>query len=852
MIKKLIFMFCSLIASIAIHAQTTLDYYLPEGITYNPEIPKPAEIIGHEVGQFHITHDKLVYYMQTLARVSPRITIEKIGETHEKRPQYLLTITSPENHGKIDQIKQQHKLLVDPSESAKLDINSMPAVVLQGFSIHGNEPSGSNAALITAYHYAAAEGTAIDQLLENLVILLDPSFNPDGLTRFATWANSRRSKNLIADPNNMEQNEYWPGGRTNHYWFDLNRDWMPVQQPEAYNRVVKFHEWKPNVLTDHHEMGTSSTFFFQPGIPSRNNPNTPWENFELTQEIGTYHAKALDKIGSLYFTQESYDDFYYGKGSTFPDINGGIGILFEQASSRGHAQESAHGVLTFPFTIRNQFVTSLSTVEAAASMRTKLLDYQRRFYSDAKAEADKDLNKAIIFGNENDPTRSAELARILTTHEIEVKTITQVARINGKIYPASTSYLVPLNQPQYRLINIMFEEVTNFKDSLFYDVSAWTLPHAFNLNFDRLNAKALSGISSGAKYQDNSRAIDWSTSEYAYVFEWDDYKAPSMLYSLLDAGVVCKVANEPFSAEGKTFDRGSIMISLQIQNLKKPAVESLLRQHQDRYQIKVYPLKTGLTAGVNLGSRTLSTLVKPAIALLVEEGIRSYDAGEVWHLLDSRMDIPVTLIPIRRLNRSDLSRYNTMILVDGNYGSIDAGMQEQIKEWIKKGGHLIAYKDANRWLKQQEIIKVEFVKSNRNNSGPLAYADMENTQGAQLTAGTIFQGTLDLTHPIAYGYNRSLLPVFIDDNLFFETPNNPYAYPFVLDKNKPLLSGYVHPDNLSRLKGTPGIIISRYGGGKVISFSFNTNFRAFWYGTNKLLLNAIFFGDEISSRSANE
>ena len=209
-----------------------------------------------------------------------------------------------------------------------------------GYSIHGNEASGSNAVLLTAYYLAAANGEEIDNILNNSIIILDPSFNPDGLQRFSSWVNMHRSWVINPDPNDREYSEAWPGGRTNHYWFDLNRDWLPVQHPESRARLKRFHEWKPNILTDHHEMGTNSTFFFQPGIPTRNFPRTPAKNLELTRKMAAFHAKYLDKIGSLYYSEESYDDYYIGKGATYADLNGGVAILFEQASSRGHLQEN--------------------------------------------------------------------------------------------------------------------------------------------------------------------------------------------------------------------------------------------------------------------------------------------------------------------------------------------------------------------------------------------------------------------------------------------------------------------------------------------------------------------------------
>ena len=384
--------FClSLLALICFNASSqdyhvSLDYFLPNNISYNSEIPTPASIIGHELGDWHITHDKLLQYMYRLAESSDRISIENRGETFEGRPLILLYVTAPNNQKNLQEIRKKHISLTEKGADS-IEVSNLPIVVYQGFSIHGNEPSGSNAALAVAYYLAAAQGPEIELLLDKSVILFDPSYNPDGLQRFAYWANMHKGKNINPDPNDREYNEIWPGGRTNHYWFDMNRDWLPVQLPESQARIKTFHDWYPNILTDHHEMGTNSTFFFQPGIPSRTNPLTPNKNQELTGKIGEYHAKELNKIGSLYYSKESFDDFYYGKGSTFPDINGGIGILFEQASSRGHAQESENGVLTFPFTIRNQFTAALSTLEAAIEMREEILNYQKTFYINARKES---------------------------------------------------------------------------------------------------------------------------------------------------------------------------------------------------------------------------------------------------------------------------------------------------------------------------------------------------------------------------------------------------------------------------------------------------------------------------------
>ncbi len=834
-----------------VSARITLDYYLPADIDYDQSVPTPKSVIGHEVGEWHITHDRLVNYMRVLADHSPRISLQQYGRTHEGREQIILIITSPENHQNLSKIKTDHKQLTDPWKSSKIKIENNPAVVWQGYSIHGNEASGSNAALTVAYYYAAAQGNEIEEILDNLVIIMEPSMNPDGLTRFATWVNSRKSKNVIADPYNMEQNEFGPNGRTNHYWFDLNRDWLTIQQPESQNRVELFHEWKPNILTDHHEMSTNSTFFFQPGIPSRNNPNTPKKNFELTERIGTYHAKALDEIGALYYTKENYDDFFYGKGSTFPDINGGIGILFEQASSRGHAQESVHGVLEFPFTIRNQFVTSLSTVRAAKDLKNELLSYQRKFFLDAKKESKSELSKGIIFGANNDLSRANELVKILKTHEIQLYAIDNDITIEGKEYKGGKSFYIPLDQAQYKLIKVMFESVTDFKDSLFYDVSAWTLPLAYGLNYDFVNREIMPKINL-SQLQKEDFTLTLEHSKYAYTFKWDDYFAPKMLWSLLDEDIICKVASEPFNLDGEEFGPGTIVVPVQMQSLDPQQLFESLKSIQEKHSIQIYSLNTGSTGGVNLGSRTLQTIKKPSLAMVVEDGVNANDAGEIWHLLDYRFDIPISLIPVRLFNRIDIDRYNTIVMVDGNYNRISAATAVRLKTWVQEGGKLIAFKGANNWLKSQKLISLDFIKRRSLYSEERrSYSDLGSDVGTHAMGGSIFSGNLDLTHPVAYGYGKKQLHVFVDTNQFVDNPDNPYSQPFQFDKN-PLKSGYVSKENLNKIKQSAGIVVSRNGKGRIISFAFNPNYRAFWYGTHKLFFNAIYFGGMVDWRAAED
>ncbi|MEM9686917.1 MAG: M14 family metallopeptidase [Bacteroidota bacterium] len=816
--------------------KTDLNYYLPEGTNYNPEIPKPKDVIGHEVGEWHITHDKLIEYMKALSKVSDRITLENRGHTFEGRPLLLLTITSPGNHQNIEAIRTDHLQLTETNTLP--DVSSMPIIVYQGFSIHGNESSGSNAALALAYHLAAAQGQEIEALLNDTVILLDPCLNPDGLQRFAYWANTNKSHNLNPDPNDREYHEVWPGGRTNHYWFDMNRDWLPVQLPESRARIASFHKWLPNIVTDHHEMGTNTTFFFQPGVPDRTHPLTPQRNQELTREIGNFHAEALNKIGSLYYSEESYDDFYYGKGSTFPDINGSIGILFEQASSRGHIQESINGILTFPFTIRNQFTTALSTLKAAKNLRTKILSYQHDFYKNARAEAAKNRTRAIVFGDEKDAARTRHLAEILKRHQITFHEPAQDFTANGKQYKKGYAYIVPTNQKNSRLINAMFEKRTTFRDSLFYDVSAWTFPLAFNMDYAELNNLRNQG-QVVTDLQPVTGSISGKTN-YAYLFEWHEYYTPKALYEILKKGLRAKVSLKPFSLENNTYDYGTIMIPVQNQKLSEEELYNFLKTIAEDSHIRITAVSTGLATGIDMGSNNFRPLQLPKIALLTGSGVRAYDAGELWHLLDQRYQMHVTKIGTEYLKYTDLQRYNVFIMPDVQQNAIDRATKEKLRQWVRNGGVLIGYRNAVRWLKNNEFISLEF-KRTEMTAKNVAYEQRQAFRGAQVTGGAIFETRTDRSHPINFGYKNNTLPMFRNTNIVVTPHKQSYNNPITYTGN-PLLSGYISEENLEQLKNSVPFQVQPSGRGKVVIFTDNTNFRAFWYGTNKLIMNAVFFG----------
>ena len=840
--KKLFFILTPLFC---LNAQVQLDYYLNDTANYNASIPTPESVIGHQVGEFHVSHDKLSHYVQELSKTSKRVKLVErpSGKTYENRTSWLMIITSESNHSNLEEIRQQH-LKLSNSKNEEIDTSNMPIIVYQGFSVHGDEPSGSNASLLLMYHLLASDSDETQELLDNTIILLDPSFNPDGLQRFSQWANMNKNQSLNPDPSDREYNQYWPRGRTNHYWFDLNRDMLPNQLPETNAKVETFTKWLPNILTDHHEMGTNSSFFFQPGVPERKNPLISDLNQALTKEIGTYHEDALNKIGSLYYSEESYDDFFFGKASTYPDANGSIGILFEQGSSRGHIQESTNGILTFPFTIRNQLTAAFSTLKAAKNMRVKLLDYMKDFYDKQIDSASK--YESIIFGKEKDKSTVYHLAEVLNSHKIKFNTISQDVEINGTKYSKDNSFIVPLNQPKRTLIRAMFDTQTTFSDSLFYDVSAWTFPLAFNVNYDntnRLDKPGKLGIKS--EEVENLKRANGSVdkkSDYAYLFEPHEYYAQSAVYQLIKSGLRVKTATRTFAINGEKFDFGTYMISVQNQSLNSDEIYNLLVEVSSETGINVKSQSTGITDGIDLGSNNFEIVKEPKIGLVVGEGVRSYDAGEIWHLLDTRFNIPITKLDVGDLGYIDLSRYTHIILPDYSEGSQYQSTggninKNQINDYIKDGGNLIAYRNSVKWV-SSNLSEIDF-HTNDINADDVTFSERQSFFGAQQTGGAIFNSIIDKSHPVNYGIESNSLPLFRNSNVYMTKSEQSFNNPIVYSPN-PLMSGYISEENLSLLKKATPFKVIRSGKGKILLMTDNTNFRAFWFGTNRILLNMLF------------
>ena len=868
-VTAIVFTIAASLSLVPTSAQAQSDYFFPDGVAFDPSIPSPEAFLGYPIGTFHTRHDRIVAYMQELARLSDRATYQSIGMTYEHRPMPVLTVTSPENHAQLESIRLAHLASLDPNLPPSTD-GPRPAIVHLGYGVHGNETSSAEAAMLTAYWLVAGTGSDAQRYRAEGVFHIEPVLNPDGRDRHTHWANMNRAQPFVTDNLDREHNEVWPGGRTNHYWFDLNRDWLPLVNPESKARIDFHHKWRPQVVTDYHEMGTSSTYFFEPSKPVGSwNPLLPERLYtDITVDFAEYWRDALDAIGSMYFTKEVYDNTYPGYGSTYPNFLGGLGLVFEQASARGHFQDSDHhGVLTFAFAIRNHVRTGLATVQASIERREKMEEYQRDFFVSALAEADDYDVRGWVFGDANDATLNREFIELLLRHRIEVFELATPHRDGDRTFQPGAAWVVPARQPLYRLARSIFERTETFSDSVFYDASTWTVSLAYGIPDAELmggGALPVGAAVTTVPALGGSGTVARST--IAYLMDWRDSGAPRALQALQAAGVRAEVATAPFTAGTPngdvSFSRGTISIPVAVQSLDAEALNTAV-EHASR--VGNVPIRSALSVmsveGIDLGSRGFRPVHAPRVLIPMGEGISSYEAGQIWHLLDTRIGMPVTKVDVTDIGRVNWADYDVLVLVSGNLGFFNESRLDNLKAWIRGGGTLIAQRSAAAWAVRNGLtpnIAAPGIGAPADseddedaaNDERYDYADAGNLAGAQEIGGSIWEADLDLTHPLGFGYTRRFLPIWRDHDFFFALSENPFSTVARLVDGDAHLSGYISQPNRDLLAGSASVLADRFGGGTVVLFVDNTNFRGYWRGTNRLFMNAVFFGNHIRVPSA--
>ncbi len=835
-------------------ARAQSAYFFPGEWNFDPSIPSPDAFLGYEIGTHHTRHDQIVAYMRELARLSDRVTYQEIGRTYGERVMPVITITSPGNHARLEEIRLAHIRVQDVTQE-RSQAGDRPVIVHLGYGVHGNEASSSEAAMLTAYWLTAARTPEIDRYLEQGVFHVEPNLNPDGRDRHTHWVNMHKGTPFVADPLDREHNEGWPGGRTNHYWYDLNRDWLPLENPESRARIDFHHSWLPNVVTDYHEMGTNSTYYFEPSEPHASwNPLIPERMYtEITLDFAEYYAAHLDDIGSLYFTKEQYDNSYPGYGSTYPKFLGGYAITFEQAGTRGHLQESSRqGDLSFAFTIRNQVRTGIGAVQAAIAHREKLHEYQREFFTSALAEADAFPVQAYVFGDAHDASKNRLFLDLLLRHRLDVYELPQTLTLGGETFEPGSAWVVPTRQPKYRTVRSIFERTNEYADSTFYDASTWTMSLAYGIPDGEIRGGR---VALGDRVTATPEPVGLGTvpqAGYAYLLDWSDYFAPRALLHLLRNGVKAEVAFQPFSLntnEGiRAYPRGSISIPVGTQTVDREELHRLVLEAERVAGTRFQSAMSGYSAeGVDLGSGNVRPVTAPRVLTLIGEGITSSEAGQIWHLLDTKFDLPITKADVTDIGRVDLGRYDVILLVSGNYGFLNGDSLDELRRWVRNGGTLIAQRNAARWAVDNGLApNSALVESEEDGEeeGRRDWADAGDFRGAQAIGGSIWQADIDVTHPLGFGYQRRTLPVWRDHSNFFEPSRNPFSTVVQLTDD-PHLSGYISDRNLERLRNSPSVLVDQLGSGSVVLLLDNTNFRGYWHGTNRLLLNAILFGQHI-------
>lgn len=811
--------------------ENTLDFYLPAwgGYTYDQNIPTPKQVLGFEIGEQHATYEQVLAYMKELAQKSNRVIYSESGTSYERRPLAFLTISSPGNLANLETIRQNQLKLADPSVSGSLDVKKMPVVVYLTYSIHGNEASGVNASLAVSYFLAAAQGAGAKEILENTVVIIQPGQNPDGINKFASWVNSTRSFTEVDDNNSLEFKEpYYPSSRANHYWFDLNRDWLTAQHPESRGRMAFYYNWRPTVVGDFHEHGSTNGSYFSPGANTSIDQNIPKENYRWSEVFGKYHGDTLSSLGTLYFSKEGYDDFFTGKGAALPDLQGGVAMLFEQPSSRGHIQRRNGVLLRFCDQIRNQAYCSYSTIRAALDNREGLLNYHRESYRETIALAKNDPVKGYVFGGNGSLDR--EFLQILKTHRIKVYQLARDVKGGGKSFVKGEAYLVPLAQPEYRTVKTIFEKDKPYTDSTFYDISTWTLPLALNLRYAELGTEVAlltgneipCGETAGAPAAGGQQTPEWGVSQpgrYGYCFRLNDYYSYKLLYRLLAAGIEPRVATVPFDLELEGnlhhFDRGTIVVYNGLQQMPAMQVYDRVRKGGEGVPVKVYPLDSGTGPQKDLGSKSFRAVILPKIAILCGTGAAASETGELWYLLDQKFSIPATMLDISRFDAADLSRYNVLV-VNGNYKFSKKGM-EKLQAWVEnKDNKLITMNNA--YLLAATLGKME----------------IEQQKGVSGIEGVILSVAVRPSQPLFYGIPAGELPVFKNNKIVLAGSSTGVVANY---SGNPLLSGCTQAGNLEKLKGSPVILTS----GNVVYLSFAPFFRGYFFGSSRVFLNALFF-----------
>ena len=859
------------------------------GTTYNNSIPTVKQVLGYDSGERITSHSNVIKYFEALSKTAPdRIKLFDYGESWEGRRLIYAAISSAENINRLDELKDGMQQLRDSRKTnqgaAQQLIDTLPATVWLAHSIHGNEISSSDAAMMTAFHLLAAQGDGrVDEILKNVVVFINPLQNPDGRDRFVHGFEMAEGLEPDSDPMAAEHDEPWPGGRTNHYLFDLNRDWFILTQPESQGHTRALREWTPLVVLDIHEMGGNSSYFFSPE-PAPHNPHFTQTRSENVLLFAQNHRKYFDQFGFDYFTLDVFDGFYPGYGSTFMSYFGSITMLFEQASSRGLVYRRDDGTdLQYRETVRHHFVASISTAEVAAKNRTKLLKDFYDYGKSAIAEANKEKTKAFVIPKQADQAGANKLAGLLAIHGVEVEEATSSFKVGSETFE-SGSYLIRTVQPAKRLIHVLLDpnvsmgaEFLKEEDRLhrkglnskIYDVTSWSLPLMFNVDVKQITTDVRGNFSRVEPRLVKPGTISNSEATVAFLAPWGETTSARLLSRALRLGLKVKSSDEPFTNEGRKYPGGSLIFLCHDNpdNLAQ-TLQTLARETGAEI---IGTSNSWMSKGPNFGSRKVVEMVPPKVAILWDTPTSAYSAGNTRFVIERQLGYPVTAIRTENIKSRNLSRYQVLIMPERrNYADVLGKTgAENLKDWVSKGGTLIGLGSALNYLISEEVgllsSKLEYAynphekKEKKEKKGDEKKSS--KTPGSLLTAetyrkaitpvkkspsrlaGFIVKAEVDPEHWLAAGLAKELNVLVRRGDIYT---------PLRLDKgtnvarfkaaNELLVSGYIYDETREQLAFKPFVMVENHGRGHVIGFAYSPTHRAYVDGLNMILMNAIFRG----------
>lgn len=868
--------------------------FYPDASDYDPAIPTLEQAVGHSWGEKITSPEEVGRYLEAVAAASPRVQVHEYARSWEGRPLWYVVVASEQNMARIEQIRQDNVALADPRDlsdaRAAEIITANPTITWLAYGVHGNEISSTDAALLTLYHLVAARDDELArEVLASSVVILDPMQNPDGRNRFVSFYRQARGLWPDANPAAVENNEPWPGGRTNHYLFDLNRDWFAQTQPETRGKVAAFMHWRPQVYVDLHEMGGDSTYYFAPQAEPRN-PNLADSVMNWIEAIGRNNASWFDRMGFDYFNREVFDAYYPGYGASWPTYQGAMGMTYEQASSRGLlAERSDETVLVYRDTVHHHYIASISTAQAAARNREAILRDFRQFGSDNIASGASDEMREIVIDPSRDPGRADRLVSILMAQGVEVaRAETSFANVvrdydggapQRREFPAG-SYRISMSQPAKRLIKGLLapdtamdaefvrEQMRRYarrEGDQIYDITAWSLPLMFDLDAYLASEPSTPDATLAADLlvepPTRTGAVHGDPATVAYLVPWGTQAAASAVAAMHRHGIRVHSAGGSFSIGGRDYPAGSLIVKVHDNPADLHATLTMIAMH---HGVDFYATDTSqVTAGINFGSGRVRYLPKARVALAWDSPTSSNSAGWARYLLEAVYHTPVTAVRVEQLGRADLDDFNVLVLPDaggfggGGYGrSIDEATLERIKAWVSAGGTLVTFGGGTLWAAGEDVGLLATERKMKENPDGNAAPAGEGAPDAGLPGGVypeeeqptalpgpLLRARLDGEHWLAFGYPQRINLIAQSRNIYeLLTLDNGSNVATYLPADQLLVAGVAWQPELELIAGTPYLMHQGRGAGHVVGFAEDPNFRAYFDGLNLLFLNAVLLG----------